>query len=130
LNYSFSGIKTSFLYFIQENVKQNPDFIPQNINDICASYQNHLIKVLLKNFIKAAERYSVKDLAISGGVSANSELRKQLLELGARHNYRVFIPPFEYCTDNAAMIGITGYFKYLQQDFAGLGGTPMTRITL
>lgn len=130
LNYSFSGIKTSFLYFIRDNSKINPDFIEQNLNDICASYQNHLIKVLLKNFMKAAERHQIKDLAISGGVSANSELRKQLIQAGLQNNYRVFIPPFEYCTDNAAMIGITGYYKYLKQVFAGYNGTPVARISL
>lgn len=130
LNYSFSGIKTSFLYFIQNNVKTNPNFIQENINDICASYQNHLIKVLLHNFEAAAKRHNIKDVAISGGVSANSELRKQLMELGLKNNWNVFIPPFEYCTDNAAMIGITAYYKYLQQEFSGLGVVPQARFEI
>jgi len=130
LNYSFSGIKTSFLYFIQNNVKTNPEFITENINDICASYQNHLIKVLLHNFEIAAKRHSIKDLAISGGVSANSELRKQLKVLGEKNKWNVFIPPFEYCTDNAAMIGITAYYKYLKQEFCGLNEVPQARFEL
>ncbi len=130
LNYSFSGIKTSFLYFIQNNVKTNPNFIEENLNDICASYQNHLIKVLLHNFEVAAKCNNVKDVAISGGVSANSELRKQLIELGMKNNWNVFIPPFEYCTDNAAMIGITAYYKYLQQEFSGLNAVPQARFEI
>lgn len=130
LNYSFSGIKTSFLYFIQNNVKTNPDFVRENINDICASYQNHLIKVLLHNFEIAAKRHNIKDVAISGGVSANSELRKQLSTLGQKNNWNVFIPPFEYCTDNAAMIGITAYYKYLKQEFCGLNEVPQARFEL
>lgn len=130
LNYSFSGIKTSFLYFIQNNIKTNADFIEENINDICASYQNHLIKVLLHNFEIAAKRHNVTDVAISGGVSANSELRKQLMTLGFKNNWSVFIPPFEYCTDNAAMIGITAYYKYLQQDFSRLDVVPQARFEI
>lgn len=130
LNYSFSGIKTSFLYFIQNNVKTNPDFIKENINDICASYQNHLIKVLLHNIEIAAKRHQINDIAISGGVSANSELRKQLMALGEKNKWTVFIPPFEYCTDNAAMIGITAYYKYLKQDFCGLDEVPQARFGL
>ena len=130
LNYSFSGIKTSFLYFIQNHVKTDPDFVKNNINDICASYQNHLIKVLLHNFEIAATRHQVKDIAISGGVSANSELRKQLTALGEKNKWRVFVPPFEYCTDNAAMIGITGYYKYLEQEFSGLAVVPQAKFDL
>lgn len=130
LNYSFSGIKTSFLYFIQNHVKTNPDFIKENINDICASYQNHLIKVLLHNIEIAAKRHQINDIAISGGVSANSELRKQLMALGEKNKWTVFIPPFEYCTDNAAMIGITAYYKYLKQDFCGLDEVPQARFGL
>jgi len=130
LNYSFSGIKTSFLYFIRDHVKTDPDFVKNNIIDICASYQNHLIKVLLHNFEIAATRHNVKDIAISGGVSANSELRKQLTALGEKNKWRVFIPPFEYCTDNAAMIGITGYYKYLEQAFSGLAAVPQAKFDL
>jgi len=130
LNYSFSGIKTSFLYFIQNNVKTNPDFVKENINDICASYQNHLIKVLLHNIEIAAKRHHINDIAISGGVSANSELRKQITALGGKNKWKVFIPPFEYCTDNAAMIGITAYYKYLKQDFCGLDEVPQARFGL
>jgi N6-L-threonylcarbamoyladenine synthase len=127
LDYSFSGIKTSFLYFIQNAVKENPKFIEENLNDICASYQSHLIKVLLHNLIEASKIHNIKQIAIAGGVSANSELRKQLKETGNKLNWDVFIPPFEFCTDNAAMIAIVGYHKFLLKDFCDLSTTPLAR---
>lgn len=130
LDYSFSGIKTSFLYFIQNAVKENPKFIEENLNDICASYQNHLIKVLLHNLIEASKIHNIKQIAIAGGVSANSELRKQLQEIGNKLNWEVFIPPFEFCTDNAAMIAIVGYHKFLQKDFCDLSTTPLARYSI
>ena len=127
-NFSFSGIKTSFLYFIQENLKKDPDFIQNNIQDICASYQHHLIHVLLKKFSKAATDLRINEIAIAGGVSANSELRKQLLNLEKSNNWNVFIPPFEYCTDNAAMIAIAGYYNYLKNNFSKLSVVPNPRM--
>ena len=130
LNYSFSGIKTSFLYFIQDKVKQNPKFIEENLNDICASYQNHLVKVLLSNLIEASKIHGIKQIAVAGGVSANSELRKQLKETGGKLNWEVFIPPFEFCTDNAAMIAITGYYKFLKKEFCDLSVVPEARYPL
>lgn len=130
LDYSFSGIKTSFLYFIQNSVKENPEFIEENLNDICASYQNHLIKVLLHNLKEAAQIHNIKQIAIAGGVSANSELRKQLKETGGKLKWEVFIPPFEFCTDNAAMIGIVAYYKFLKQEFCDLSAVPQARYSL
>lgn len=130
LNYSFSGIKTSFLYFIQDAVKKNPKFIEENLNDICASYQNHLVKTLLHNLTEASKIHNINQIAIAGGVSANSELRKQLTELGSKHKWDVFIPPFEFCTDNAAMIAITGYYKFLKKEFCELSVVPEARYTL
>ena len=130
LNYSFSGIKTAFLYFIQNAVKENPKFIEENLNDICASYQNHLIKVLLHNLLEASRIHNINQVAIAGGVSANSELRKQLTELGQKHKWEVFIPPFEFCTDNAAMIAISGYYKFLKKDFCDLAAVPKAQYGL
>ncbi len=126
-NYSFSGVKTSFLYFIQDNVKLNPNFVAENLNNICASYQTHLIKYLLKNLISISKETNITHIAIAGGVSANSELRKQIELLGKKHHWQTFIPPFEYCTDNAAMIAITGYYKFLAKQFCDLSVTPLAR---
>lgn len=129
-DYSFSGIKTSFLYFIQNNLQKNENFIVENLNDICASYQHHLITVLLKNVVKALKETGIKHLAIAGGVSANSELRKKIKDLEVAHGIKTFIPPFEYCTDNAAMIGIAAYYKFLKKDFAELSVIPQVRMPM
>jgi len=129
-DYSFSGIKTSFLYFIQNNLQKNGNFISENLADICASYQSHLINVLLKNVKHVLKETGIQQLAIAGGVSANSGLRAQAKELESELNIKTFIPKFEYCTDNAAMIGITGYYKFLNKDFSNLGITPMARMQL
>jgi N6-L-threonylcarbamoyladenine synthase len=126
-NYSFSGIKTAFLYFIRENIEKNPQFIQENIQDICASYQKHLISYLLKNLIKVAKETGIKQIAIAGGVSANSFLRQEIEVLGTKQQWHTYIPRFEYCTDNAAMIGISAYYKYLNQDFGNLSMTPLAR---
>lgn len=126
-NYSFSGVKTAFLYFIQEQTKLNPNFINEHLNDICASYQAHLINYLLKNLLAVSKETNIKQIAIAGGVSANSGLRKELELLGKKHQWQTYIPEFEYCTDNAAMIAITGYYKFLKQDFCGLETTPLAR---
>jgi len=129
-NFSFSGIKTSFLYFIQNNLQKNPQFVSENLNDICASYQRHLIAVLLKNVKAFIKESDIKQLAIAGGVSANSELRKQVLALEQELNIKTFIPPFEYCTDNAAMIGITAYYKFQKNIFSDLNITPLTGMAI
>ena len=130
LNYSFSGIKTAFLYFIQEQTKHNTNFIEENLADICASYQACLADSLFKKLLDAAQQHNIKTIAIAGGVSANSLLRKRLLDLQNEKNYKIFIPPFEYCTDNAAMVAVTGYYKYLQKDFCDLTTTPEARYSL
>ncbi len=128
LDFSFSGIKTSFLYHLQKEMKKDSEFITNNLNDICASFQSHLVKYLLQKMQEAIDMYSVKDMALSGGVSANSLLRSEFLKLAERKGINGHIPKFEYCTDNAAMIGITGYFKYLKSDFADFSTSPKARL--
>jgi N6-L-threonylcarbamoyladenine synthase len=127
-DFSFSGIKTSFLYFIQNETTKDVDFVKKNLNDICASYQHHLIQLLLKKSKLVLEETGIKHFAISGGVSANSELRKQVKAL-EQHGIQTYIPKFEYCTDNAAMIGITGFYKLLRKEFSDLSMAPLTRQT-
>ncbi len=129
-DYSFSGIKTSFLYFIQKQLQLDADFISKNLNDICASYQQHLVKVLLKNVKEVICDLDIRQLAVAGGVAANSELRQQIKHLETKFNLKTFIPKFEYCTDNAAMIGITAYYKYLKKDFSDLSIIPLTRMEI
>jgi len=126
-DFSFSGIKTAVLYFLQRETKTDPDFVAKNIQDICASVQYTIIKMLMKKLEKAADELKIKHVGIAGGVSANSGLRAALIEAGERKGWEVFIPKFEYCTDNAAMIGITGYFKYLKGEFAPLSVSPSAR---
>ncbi len=130
LNYSFSGIKTSFLYFIQNHLQKNPNFVTENLNDICASYQAHLINALLKNVRKALQQKQIRHLAIAGGVSANSELRQQVKNLETELGIKTYIPKLEYCTDNAAMIGVTAYYKYLNRDFSDMNLTPLTHYAI
>jgi N6-L-threonylcarbamoyladenine synthase len=127
LDFSFSGLKTAILYFLQENQQQDPDFIQHNLADICASIQQRIISILLNKVVKATRETGVKDVAIAGGVSANSGLRAALQEYGQQHGWRTFIPKFEYCTDNAGMIAITAYYKYLAGDFASLDAVPTAR---
>ena len=128
LNYSFSGIKTSFLYQLQREMRKDDSFIFANLNDICASYQNHVINYLLSQLDKAIDTYHVKDIVLAGGVSANSQLRKEFKSLADKHSVNAHIPKFGYCTDNAAMIGIAGYFKFLEEDFADLSISPKARL--
>ncbi len=129
-NYSFSGVKTAFLYFIQAQTKLNENFISENLNDICASYQQHLINYLLKNLLAVSKETNIKQIAIAGGVSANSGLRTQLEILGKKHKWETYIPKFEYCTDNAAMIAVTGYYKFLENQFCELSVIPMPRYSI
>ena len=124
LNFSFSGLKTSILYFLQ---KQEPGFIQANLNDLCASIQHTIITILLKKLDKAVKQTGVKNIAIAGGVSANSGLRKALQQMGETKGWHTHIPKFEYCTDNAAMIAITGYYKYLAGNFTNLNVAPTAR---
>ena len=129
-NYSFSGIKTSFLYFIQNESKKNSMFIKENIEDICASYQSHLITTVLLNAKRLLLETGIKHFAIAGGVSSNSELRQQVGLLNDELDIKTYILNNEYCTDNAAMIGITGYYKYVNKQFSDLGITPLARMNL
>lgn len=128
LNFSFSGIKTSFLYFFQEKTRQNPNFIQENINDICASVQFTLVKMLLSKLRKAAREHKISEIAIAGGVAANSGLRNTLQEMAIKERWQVYIPDFQYCTDNAGMIAIAAYYKYLASDFSSQSISPMPRM--
>jgi N6-L-threonylcarbamoyladenine synthase len=130
LNFSFSGIKTSILYFLQKELKSNPNFIEENMNDICASVQYSIVSILLKKLKRAAKETGITEIAIAGGVSANSELRKQLQQLGEQLNWNTYIPAFQYCTDNAGMIAITAYFKYLKQDFCDINIPIQARLLM
>jgi len=130
LDFSFSGLKTSILYFIQKNIKQNPDFIAENLNDICASVEKRISTILLNKLKKAADEYGIKDIALAGGVSANTGLREGLLKMGEQNGWNCFIPKMEYCTDNAAMIAIAGYHKYLKGNFVGQDIAPLARMPL
>ena len=127
LNFSFSGLKTSILYFLQKQTKSDPDFVQNNLADLCASIQHTIISILLKKFKRAALQTGIKDLCIAGGVSANSGLRKAFTEMCLHNNWNAFIPPFEYCTDNAAMIAITAYYKYFENQFADLSVSATAR---
>lgn len=127
-DFSFSGIKTSFLYHLQKEMRTNASFIDENLNDICASYQAHLVGYLLLKMDAAIAEFDVKDIALAGGVSANSELRSRFGALAEKHGIRSHIPKFEYCTDNAAMIGIVGYFKHLSSNFSDYSITPKARL--
>lgn len=129
LDFSFSGLKTSVLYFLQKKRKENPEFVAENLADICASIQHRIVSILLNKYKKAAIQTGCTRLCIAGGVSANSGLRKGLQELGEQHGWETFIPAFEYCTDNAAMIAITGYYRYLAGAFTPLAESASARAT-
>lgn len=126
-NYSFSGLKTSFLYFLRDNLKDNRNFIEENKADLCASLQKTIIDILINKLKKAAKDLKVTEIAVAGGVSANSGLREALLDLGRRHRWMVHIPPFSYTTDNAAMVCQAGYFKYLDGEFCPMDATPYAK---
>ncbi|MDN3706899.1 tRNA (adenosine(37)-N6)-threonylcarbamoyltransferase complex transferase subunit TsaD [Myroides ceti] len=128
LNFSFSGLKTQIMYFIQKNQKENPDFIQENLNDICASVQNTIITILLDKLKMAVEETGIHQVAIGGGVSANSGIRKTLKEAETKYGWKTFIPKFEYTTDNAAMIGIVGYYKFLEKHFSNQEVVSKARI--
>jgi N6-L-threonylcarbamoyladenine synthase len=130
LNFSFSGIKTAFLYFLRDKTIHQPDFIQTHLTDICASIQHTLIQILLKKLIKAAKETGIREIAIAGGVSANSGLREQLAQTGAKYHWNVYVPKFEYCTDNAAMIAIAAHYKALAGQFASQDISPLPRMAL
>ncbi len=127
LDFSFSGLKTAFLYFIRDGKLINEKFVEQNMADICASIQSRIVSVLLNKLKKAAEQTGIKDICIAGGVSANSGLRAEFEKVGKEEGWNTFIPKFEYCTDNAAMIAITAYYKYLDSQFEDLAVIPSAR---
>ena len=130
LDFSFSGIKTAILYFLQKALKLNPNFIEENKADICASVQKTLIEILLRKVKKAMREKNCTSIAIAGGVSANSGLRKRLQELGEENHWDVFIPAFSYCTDNAGMIAMAGHFKFEVGEFCGQDVSPLARYAL
>ena len=127
LDFSFSGLKTNFLYFLRDKIKEDPEFIEKNKADLCASLQYTIINILISKVIKAAAETGVREIGIAGGVSANSGLRNALIAEAGKRNWKVFIPEFSYTTDNAAMIGITGYYKFLKGEFSKHDITPLAR---
>ncbi|PIF02038.1 MAG: tRNA (adenosine(37)-N6)-threonylcarbamoyltransferase complex transferase subunit TsaD [Draconibacterium sp.] len=130
LNYSFSGLKTNFLYFIRDHNKENENFVEENLKDLCASLQKTIIDILLSKLKKAARETGIKEVAVAGGVSANSGLQNALQEQAKKHRWNLYIPKFEFTMDNAAMIAITGYYKYLKGEFASQNVVPFARTQL
>ncbi len=126
-NYSFSGLKTSFLYFLRDKLKENPNFITENVTDLAASMQKAICDTLMKKLIKAAKDFNINEIAIAGGVSANSGLQTMLKKTATEKKWNIYIPPFQLTTDNAAMIAIAGYYKYMKKDFANLNSIPYTK---
>ena len=127
-DFSFSGLKTSFLYTLRDAVAGDPDFIERRKADLCASLQHTIIDILLKQLVRAAKEYDIRDIAIAGGVSANSGLRDGIAEAGRRRGWRTFLPEFKFTTDNAAMIAMAGYYRYLRGDFSSLDVSPVARL--
>jgi N6-L-threonylcarbamoyladenine synthase len=127
-NYSFSGLKTSILYFLQKQVKLNPHFVKENLADLCCSVQSTILEILFIQLIKVSKDTGIKKIAIAGGVSANSGLRSQLQAYSEKYKWEIFIPKFEYCTDNAAMIAMTAYFKFLDNDFSDQSVGPLVKV--
>lgn len=130
LNYSFSGIKTAVLYFLRDQLKENPKFIEENLADLCASVQFSLVEMLVIKLTMAIKEYGVTEIAIAGGVSANSGLRDTLSILAAQKGWTLYVPKFEYCTDNAAMIAIAAHYKYLKGEFASMDVTPLAKMKI
>ena len=127
LDFSFSGLKTSFLYFLRDRLKEDSDFIEHNKADLCASLQHTIISILIAKVVNASLQTGIREIGIAGGVSANSGLRNEMKKEGEKRNWNLFIPEFRYTTDNAAMIGITGYYKYLRGEFSGHDVAPLAR---
>ncbi len=127
LNFSFSGVKTAILYFLQKQKKYNENFVDENMSDIGASIQERIVTILLNKLKKASHQTGITTICLAGGVSANSSLRKGLQQMGEKYNWQTFIPRFEYCTDNAAMIAITGHYKFLAKEFSPLSVTSNAR---
>ncbi|SHM43337.1 N6-L-threonylcarbamoyladenine synthase [Cyclobacterium lianum] len=130
LDFSFSGIKTAVLYFLKKNLKEDPDFIARNLEDICASVQQTLIAMLMNKLIRACNESEIREVAIAGGVSANSGLRKALKESAGEQGWKVYLPKLEYCTDNAAMVAMAAHYKYQAGQFCGLDISPLARMKI
>ena len=128
LDFSFSGIKTAVLYHVQAQKAIDPAYLDKNIHDLCASLQSKLVDILMKKLVKAADIYGIQEVAIAGGVSANSALRHQIISVGKELGWKTYIPKFEYCTDNAAMIGIAAHYKFLKNQVSPLDITPHPRL--
>ena len=128
LDYSFSGIKTSLLYFVRDQIALDPDFMEKNKEDLCASFQKTLIDILMDKLVKAAKQTGIREIAIGGGVSANSGLRARMLEEGAKRGWNVYLPEFKFTTDNAAMIAIAGWYHYLAGERCALDVAPVSRM--
>lgn len=129
-DYSFSGLKTSFLYFLRDELKNDSDFIENNKEDLCASLQKTIIDILMKKMYKAAKDLKIKEIAVAGGVSANSGLRAAFEDYSKRYGWKIHIPKFAYTTDNAAMVAISGYYKYLDKEFCGMDAIPYARVLI
>lgn len=127
-DYSFSGLKTSFLYLLRDELKKNPNFIEENKNDLCASLQHTVIDILMTKLRKAVKDLGIKQVAVAGGVSANSALRAAFEDHAKRYKWTIHIPKFSYTTDNGAMVAIAGYFKYLDQEFCDISLPPFSRV--
>ena len=129
-DYSFSGLKTSFLYMLRDNIKTNPNFIEENKEDLCASLQKTIVDILMDKLRKAVKETGIKEVAVAGGVSANSAVRQAFLDHAKKYGWKVHIPKFAFTTDNAAMVAITGYYKYLDKEFCSYDQTPFARVTI
>lgn len=130
LDFSFSGVKTNILRFLQKNIRREENFIQENLNDICASVQDRIVSILLDRLYEASKITNIKEISIAGGVSANSSLRKEIEKFGQKYGWNIYIPRLEYCTDNAAMIAMTAHYKYLQKRFVDQSVSPLARYTL
>ena len=130
LDFSFSGLKTNILRFLQKNIRREENFIQENLNDICASVQDRIVSILLDRLYEASKITNIKEISIAGGVSANSSLRKEIEKFGQKYGWNIYIPRLEYCTDNAAMIAMTAHYKYLQERFVDQSVSPLARYTL
>lgn len=127
LNFSFSGLKTSILYFLKKELQHDSEFITKNMHDICASVQERIVSILMNKLTQAVQETGITEVAVAGGVSANSALRKAIQQTGQKNGWNTYIPKFEYCTDNAAMIAVMGYYKYLAGQFSSQDVQPMAR---
>jgi N6-L-threonylcarbamoyladenine synthase len=127
-DYSFSGLKTSFLYTLRDAVKENPNFVEENKADLCASLQKTIVDILLDKLVKASKATGIKDIAIAGGVSANSGLRNGIEAMGRRRGWRTFLPEFKFTTDNAAMIATAGHYRYMAGELSSLEVSPVARL--